>query len=494
MSDTRKVAKRIRKNDSAEDILRRGRMNLIMSNPFFGELAMHLKLEKANWMPTIAVTADRRFLYNERFVKEFTTTDMMFEWGHEIGHLIFRHHARKSAGAIHDIWNLACDLVIDAHLIIDGGFGDQPEISRQKLTPEMMNRIRKPDGKIMSSEAVYRMLMQDMESCPACDAFIKDSNRVANGQMSKEEFVDKLKKGGYGENVEAPDPSCGHGQNPAPKNSEEEADQILDRVEESLKGDGKDYKPHVPNTTYDGHKHKDTGHPHIDGRMCGCGSMQEASKEEVDEWRQKMVSAAHVAKDRGKMPAIAQDFLVRLTKPSLSWQNLIRSKGSQIFRGRYTLKRPSRRAHSLSARLPRNMPRNDPAVVVLDTSGSIGENMISKFMSETVGILKASGAPFVYMYFHDTHVYHEGMFTKDMMNKIKVTHGGTSHVDVWKKIEEKPKLPGMIVFLTDLYSDHNQLKNLGVPTIWVHPAGRGDECEIPFGRKISIPDSYGDAK
>jgi hypothetical protein len=113
-------------------------------------------------------------------------------------------------------------------------------------------------------------------------------------------------------------------------------------------------------------------------------------------------------------------------------------------------------------------------------------------MTECQGVLEASGAQEIYLMFHDVMCYDEGYFTKDMLTKIKVTHGGTSHMDVWQHIEDLDFTPGIIICFTDLYSDQMQLKTPGVPTIWCHPRGNGGDQPIPFGIKLEVPDDMED--
>jgi predicted metal-dependent peptidase len=219
--------------------------------------------------------------------------------------------------------------------------------------------------------------------------------------------------------------------------------------------------------------------------------MGEADAETVEEWKQHIANAAKVAKMKGNCPAIGQDFLAALERPSRDWRDIVRSQASEIYRNRYTQKRTARRSHAIGVKLPGRQPKPKPAVVAMDCSGSISA-MAGRFASEIVGILSASGAPEVIVMFHDVAVYHVDAYSKDDLRQLKVSHGGTSHRDVFEKLKEIEPLPGMLVCFTDLYSDQMEISDPGIPVIWAHPEGIGEEMEIPFGKKVVVTNDGGE--
>ncbi len=223
-------------------------------------------------------------------------------------------------------------------------------------------------------------------------------------------------------------------------------------------------------------------------RQCCAGSIEETDAQTVEEWKQHILSAAKASQMKGDAPGMVQDFLTELGKPSRDWRDVVRSIASRVYRGRYTMKRFSRRSAAMGVRLPSRQPKPEPALAVIDCSGSVGIAVIKRFMTECSGVLKASGADEMYIMFHDVVCYDQGFFTKDMLTKIKVTHGGTSHLDVWEKIDELEFKPGIVICFTDLYSDQMELTRLNCPVVWCHPRGNGDECPIPFGVKLEVPD------
>lgn len=453
-----------------------------MKYPFWGQLACRLNLVPAIWLPTTAVDAYGHLYYNPWWVAEdfaetgkpMTLQDSMFEFAHEVMHLMFRHHARRPAGAIPAVWNLACDQVGDTH-IVESGL--KPSTITEKMVPqEVRDACKQADGKIKPSEQRYHELEKRMKDCPACRKVLAEFKKQVGDKHDKEQKA-KEQEEQQGQDEPSEEQSqgdqeghehgeyCGNGGDHQHDESKPKGD------EDGMWGEGTgDYGVHICGNV----------------RQCCSPSMQEADAQTVEEWKQHFMAAAKLAKSRGKCPGFAEDFLTELERPKRDWRDVVRTQASTVFRGRYTQKRPARRSHATGVRLPARQPKPKPAAVAFDASGSVSA-MASRFASEIVGILEAAGAEEIWVLFHDVKVYHMDLYTKESLKTIKVTHGGTSHIDVFQKLEEiKPK-PGMLICLTDLYSDQMSLQDPGIPIIWATPEGVGDEMPVPFGKRVSIP-------
>ncbi len=103
---------------SARDKLIKSRVTMLLKYPFWGPLAARLKLEECDWCPTIA-TDGRKFYYNPEFVNKLDDQEMIFGFGHELGHIIFDHMARRG-DRNPQVWNMAGDYVINAMLVREG--------------------------------------------------------------------------------------------------------------------------------------------------------------------------------------------------------------------------------------------------------------------------------------------------------------------------------------------------------------------------------------
>jgi predicted metal-dependent peptidase len=102
---------------SARDKLIKTRVAMLLKYPFWGPLAARLKLEEAPWCRTIA-TDGRKFYYNPEFINKLDEQEMIFGFGHELGHIIFEHFTRRGS-RIPEVWNMAGDYIINNMLARD---------------------------------------------------------------------------------------------------------------------------------------------------------------------------------------------------------------------------------------------------------------------------------------------------------------------------------------------------------------------------------------
>jgi len=98
--------------NEAEQKLIQARVRMLMRHPFFGQLALRLKLVQADdWCPTAAVDG-RNFYYNSDFVNKLDADEIVFLVGHELGHCMFEHFMRREERNP-QLWNMAGDFVIN---------------------------------------------------------------------------------------------------------------------------------------------------------------------------------------------------------------------------------------------------------------------------------------------------------------------------------------------------------------------------------------------
>jgi len=104
----------------SEEQLRIARISMLLKQPFFGTLAMKLRLIEvdkatAERMTTAAVDG-RRLWYNPVFISSLTKEETMFLVGHEVLHCVFNHLKRRF-DRDPQIYNMAADYVINATLV-----------------------------------------------------------------------------------------------------------------------------------------------------------------------------------------------------------------------------------------------------------------------------------------------------------------------------------------------------------------------------------------
>lgn len=108
-------------NQQARTILTRARIALLSRQPFFGTLALRLKLvENDKLVPPTAAVDGKNIYYHPDWVlnADFEVVKSML--AHEIGHVIYDHIGRRN-GRDPMRWNFAGDYVINA-MLKDAGF------------------------------------------------------------------------------------------------------------------------------------------------------------------------------------------------------------------------------------------------------------------------------------------------------------------------------------------------------------------------------------
>tara|TARA_B100001093_G_scaffold24443_1_gene21623 strand:+ start:1157 stop:2497 length:1341 start_codon:yes stop_codon:yes gene_type:complete len=142
---------------TSEDVIDRiikARIEMLMSAPFFGNLATRLLLKDAtDWCPT-AATDGKYFYFNRNFVAALSDQEVVFLVGHEVLHCVYDHMDADRRGDRNPmLWNIANDYVINADLI-DGRVGEQ--IKLVEICYDWKYR-----GKV--SEEIYDELFDEME-------------------------------------------------------------------------------------------------------------------------------------------------------------------------------------------------------------------------------------------------------------------------------------------------------------------------------------------
>lgn len=140
------------------DLLTRSRIQMLMTFPFFGILALNLKMVQDYSCPT-AATDGKRFIYNPHFIKKLDEGEINWIVVHEVMHPALKHIWRKGDKQ-HQKWNVACDYAIHDIMM---QFKDNADY-------EVKDKLKMPEGCLydkqyenMSAEQIYDVL-PDMPS------------------------------------------------------------------------------------------------------------------------------------------------------------------------------------------------------------------------------------------------------------------------------------------------------------------------------------------
>ena len=136
-------------DDKAMERISKARTVLVIRQPFWGTLALYLKLECTRSIETMS-TDGIKLYFNPDFVLGLDFDELVGCIAHEVSHCAYRHHVRRGKREL-GLWNDAADLVINP-LLRAAGF---------KL----------PDGALeesrfngLASEEVYARLYSEREA------------------------------------------------------------------------------------------------------------------------------------------------------------------------------------------------------------------------------------------------------------------------------------------------------------------------------------------
>ena len=107
MNKTAEVSQQV-----VQDRLITARVQLLLKNGFFGNLATRLTLQEASsWCPT-AATDGKFFFYNTEFIQSLDDDELIFLFGHEVLHNVYDHMDRRGDRDAR-LWNIANDYVVN---------------------------------------------------------------------------------------------------------------------------------------------------------------------------------------------------------------------------------------------------------------------------------------------------------------------------------------------------------------------------------------------
>lgn len=97
-------------NEKVLERMTKSRVSLMLDFPFFGVLALGLRLEEREGIGT-AATDGKNLYYNTEFIESLTDAELNWVMIHEIMHPVLGHLWRKG-DRFHQAWNIACDLAL----------------------------------------------------------------------------------------------------------------------------------------------------------------------------------------------------------------------------------------------------------------------------------------------------------------------------------------------------------------------------------------------
>lgn len=334
---------------------------------------------------TMASDDKWRLYYDPKTIMNWSVEELAGVLLHEVGHCI-RGHSERFQSMIGEpkryakIFNIAGDSVINADLKDSNIPLPEGAVYVDTLVAQGYDIAR-----TMSAEQIYSIIKEKAEK-EACtcggnsdnqksetseneDKSSENENKSETEKSEKSENSDQNKEEQQGEGSGEPDPNCPvHG---TPKGWD---------CGSAADGIARDYE--------------------IEGDKVDAG----IDSDRADIIRQKVATdIANHSKNRGDVPAGLERWAKEILDPTVDWRrelaSIVRRSFAQVAGIRdYTYTRPSRRDSSIRSMgqnivLPAMRQPAPPKVsIVIDTSGSMSDNMLSWALSETQGVLRSLGS------------------------------------------------------------------------------------------------------
>ena len=359
-----------------ETKLAAARTRLILEKPFLGTLVMHLELKAVQDDRLRTTGTDARyFYYNPKFIQHLNLAQTQFMLSHDAMHCALAHFARRQHRELKR-WDIACDHAVNLLLWDEG------------LKPPA-GCLMNPEYHGLTAEEIYPLIPPDTSE-QTIDSHMYDNDSSSgmqsqpNQQQSPQNQESKQSAGeGQGQ---------GEGQEPPPEQRQGESPGQAAKQEQ---GAG--------------------NQPQIEG-------LSETEKEELGrQWQQRLAAAAQQAAQAGKLSQTLARMVDHLLQPQLPWRMLLARYMKVASRDDYSFQRPSRREGE--AILPSLSSNMIDVIVVIDTSGSIGDEALREFLSE-IDVLKSQLRARITLHACDDHLCENGPWVEVAALTLPKTTGG----------------------------------------------------------------------
>lgn len=125
-------------------------------------------------------------------------------------------------------------------------------------------------------------------------------------------------------------------------------------------------------------------------------------------------------------------------------------------------------------------PQRLRVAVAVDTSGSIDDEALGKFMSELEGVLGAYPDLTGELFFADSKVHGPFSLTRETLRQRPIGGGGTSFAPFFQRVLNSEPEPDLAIYFTDGHGEF-PLMPPRTPTLWVVTPGGEPTPSFPFG-------------
>ncbi|KUG28599.1 hypothetical protein ASZ90_001524 [hydrocarbon metagenome] len=444
-----------------QEKMARARAELVMDHPFFGSLALRLRLT-----PDPACTGmwtDGRSLgYRPALIDALPVDTAVGLLAHEVLHIVCSHHLRR-LGRDETLWNRACDYAV--------------------------NGILEKAGFTLPSGALFDPAYADRSVDDIFAALLRlDEEKRRGGGLGdggREETRAETAPGGGGRS-DAAGQAVDNPEATAEKPQAAPPGMDLDAstgTKAPASGDAE-----AP----DGDASPDPGllgevrdHPRQNG--------ESTPRDWEDRERELRVSLAQAMNQAGQaggmgdLPAGLVRLVEEAIRPRLDWKHLLRRFIEQNAVSDYSWLPPNRRYVHLGLILPSLKNQELPEIVLaIDSSGSVSRPVLSLFCAELSAIL-ADFDTRITVLFCDAEVRQALTLSRfDLPLQLHPEGGGgTDFRPAFAMVGELGLRPACLIYLTDLECDRFPARP-DYPVLWAAYGPGGSQETPPFGEVVRV--------
>lgn len=425
------------------------RMRILYNHGFYGLLLMHMIYAVSEEIET-ACTDGVRITFGIDFLDSLSDSELDFVMMHEILHVVLQHCFR---GDVEDpeAYNIAADIVVNSNIMLENGM----KASSITLSKYGIAMHVAPDGKEgheYTAEQVYAMLPKNL-------------NKKGNNNLNK--------KG----NNKSPGSAVGGAKKENKKGNNKSPGSAVGRAKKEISKE-----QHQPVRVWDDHSR--------------WGKYEEDDTLR-DVWVKRFEDAAEAIKirdpsnARGLLPAFAERILKELKKTQTDWRTILNDFIQEEVVD-YSFAPPDRRFDDSPFFLPDFNGKEDRVediLFMIDTSGSMSDDMIAAAYSEVKGAIdQFNGKLKGWLGFFDAAIIKPQPFSDE--NEFKIIKpaggGGTDFQIIFEYVfyHMSDKLPASIIILSDGYAPFPQEKLAGgIPVLWLL---NNEEVNPPWGNVARI--------
>jgi len=208
--------------------------------------------------------------------------------------------------------------------------------------------------------------------------------------------------------------------------------------------------------------------------------MEVENRVDEEAFKQLMRSALEKMDAQGELPEGIERFVTLTHRSSIDWREQLYHALDRHFRNDYRMIPPSKKLLYQGIYLPSLYSEKLSLVVAIDSSGSVDEQRLSRFIDELEALLLSFNDVEIELLICDERIRsHQSIRGGEAMHYQIIGYGGTDFRPVFEYIEQQSIHCTLLLYFTDLEGRFPQNRP-DYETLWVTPK----LAEVPFGEQI----------